>query len=83
MMMIKPTENRTETTARRRPKREELALVEWTRVSREIEALEGAERTESEQGVLTALRMCRAYLEQQLSRLGWTRELDRWEPPRA
>lgn len=73
--------SRSRTQPRTEAQRHELALVEWTRISREIEALEHAERTDSEQGMLTALRMCRVYLERQLERRGWRRRSGRWEQP--
>lgn len=60
-----------------------LALAEYRRITREIRSIEQGGPRSTEQGMLTALRMCRLRLESELERRGWTRTAAGWRPPSA
>jgi len=56
------------------------AMAEHARLEREILALEGADLSYSEQGLLSALRICRAHVTRELERRGFRRSRCGWLP---
>lgn len=60
--------------------RVKTAMMEHARLEREILALEGADLSMSEQGLLSALRICRAHVTRELERRGFRRSRSGWLP---
>lgn len=62
-------------------RRVKLALAEHGRLHQQIGALEQRALDGTERELLAGLRMCRAHVERELRRRGWSYEDGEWQQP--